>query len=136
MGQYNLPPDIATYIGGLNQRLSNLERHAPVGRWVGMEAISTKIDLMGVYVRSENFGNTARIKGALHAKEAIPVGTDLFTVPQGLRVAEFARLVGQYPSTPTLGSLTLFTSGIVENHMLELPVGAFLGFDGITYNLT
>lgn len=118
----------------MGERIGELEKTVAISPWVNMEAYSPKVT-PGPQVRLEQGGASARWRGDLNAKEALPFTTVLFKVPPTYRPSEEVYLNVINASTGLFVGLHISTAGVVENFQ-EIPVGDYVFFSGVSYAVT
>lgn len=105
--------------------------------WTNPETFSVKLEATtSCQTRREWFRTVVRLRGTVKAKEAIPAGTTLFILPAGFRPSGFVRGTVQEISAGNLQLGLIRETGVVELPNYEIPIGHFVGFDSMTFNLT
>lgn len=127
-------------IDSLDRDVAQLERSLAVIRlpsaWTNPTGFSAKLEeTTTCQVRSEQGATSARLKGFVKSKEALPANTTLFTLPAGFRPAQQARAWAVDVTAGTVLLLVIGTGGAVQNAS-EVLAAHFIEFDSITFHLT
>src|SRR5207249_8698384 len=111
-------------------------QHRLVEQWTSPETFSAKLEATTTcQVRRELMNALVRFKGTVRAKEAVPAGTALFTLPVSFRPLEARRMWGMNATKATVLQLAVATTGIITTEGAEVGVNDLVHFDGITFNL-
>lgn len=118
----------------MGERIAELEKDQ-AGLWVAPESLSPKLESgASVLLRKENGSNIVRFKGIARSGEVIPQYTTLFILPIGYRPIETCFMPYSNASSTTVIMLDIEANGVVTTRA-EVPVGDYISFAGVTFQL-